>query len=123
MKLSELGPLMARRRDSGLSFGRFRADPEPASLEWPDDVLEQFLFDHGDNAHFVYDYGNIDLRDLARTRLAYSAALESGPVPPPGSLVGRGRPAAGGGRAAWRWRRRARAARGRWCRRCAAGSW
>ncbi|MFG2866100.1 hypothetical protein [Streptomyces sioyaensis] len=65
MKLSDLGPLMARRRDRGLSYGRFRADPELASLEWPDDVLEQFLFDHGDNAPFVYDYGSIDLRDIA----------------------------------------------------------
>ncbi|SOE16251.1 hypothetical protein SAMN06272775_7165, partial [Streptomyces sp. 2323.1] len=61
MKLSDLGPLMARRRDGGLSYGRFRTDPELASLEWPDDVLEQFLFDHGDNAPFVYDYGSIDL--------------------------------------------------------------
>ncbi|GAA2919676.1 MULTISPECIES: hypothetical protein [Streptomyces] len=64
MKLSDLSPLMARRQDGSLSFDRFRLDPVLASLQWPDDVLEQFLFDHGDNAAFVYDYGGIDLREV-----------------------------------------------------------
>jgi hypothetical protein len=64
MKLSDLSPLMARRHDGGLSYDRFCAAPELASLAWPDDVLEQFLFDHGDNAAFVHDYGSIDLRDV-----------------------------------------------------------
>ncbi|MFD7499211.1 hypothetical protein ACFV8T_44430 [Streptomyces sp. NPDC059832] len=63
MKLSDLSPLMARR-EGGLSYDRFRADPALASLQWPDDVLEQFLFDHGDNAAFVYDYDSIDLREV-----------------------------------------------------------
>ncbi|MGW3192731.1 hypothetical protein ACWDBT_33385 [Streptomyces ardesiacus] len=64
MKLSDLSPLMARRDNGGLSYDRFRADPALASLHWPDDVLEQFLFDHGDNAAFVHDYGGIDLREV-----------------------------------------------------------
>ncbi|GHD34982.1 hypothetical protein GCM10010313_82060 [Streptomyces violarus] len=64
MKLSDLSPLMARRQDGGLSYDRFRVDPALASLQWPDDVLEQFLFDHGDKAAFVYDYGGIDLHDV-----------------------------------------------------------
>lgn len=64
MKLSDLSPLMARRQDGGLSFARFRADPALVALQWPDDVLEQFLFDHGDNAAFVRDYGGIDLREV-----------------------------------------------------------
>ncbi|WP_405503235.1 hypothetical protein OG501_37820 [Streptomyces niveus] len=64
MKLSDLSPLMERRKDGGLSYDRFRADPALAALHWPDDVLEQFLFDHGDNGAFVYDYGGIDLRDV-----------------------------------------------------------
>lgn len=55
---------MARREVGGLSFDRFRADPALASLQWPDDVLEQFLFDHGDNAAFTFDYGDIDLRGV-----------------------------------------------------------
>lgn len=64
MKLSDLGPLMARRQDGGLSYDRFRVDPALAALQWPDDVLEQFLFDHGANTPFVIDYGGIDLRDI-----------------------------------------------------------
>ncbi|MFF7290229.1 hypothetical protein [Streptomyces griseorubiginosus] len=64
MQLSDLSPLMARRQDGGLSFSRFRADPALVSLHWPDDVLEQFLFDHGDNAAFVHDYGGIDLLEV-----------------------------------------------------------
>jgi hypothetical protein len=64
MKLSDLGPLMARRDDGGLSYDRFRVDPAPALLQWPDDVLKQFLFDHGDNAAFLYDYDGIDLSEI-----------------------------------------------------------
>lgn len=64
MKLTDLSLLLARRVDGGLSFARFRADPALSTLQWPDDVLEQFLFDHGDNAAFVYDYGGVDLREI-----------------------------------------------------------
>ncbi|EDY46156.1 hypothetical protein [Streptomyces sp. SPB074] len=66
MKLEDLSPLMKRRRAGGLDYGydRFRADPAVASLQWPDDVVEQFLYDHGDNAPFVTDYGSIDLHNL-----------------------------------------------------------
>ncbi|MCG0284006.1 hypothetical protein [Streptomyces sp. PSAA01] len=64
MKLSDISPLMARRQDGGLSYDGFRADPALASLHWPDDVIEQFLFDHGDNGAFVSDYGGIDLHEV-----------------------------------------------------------
>ncbi|MFJ3099132.1 hypothetical protein [Streptomyces hydrogenans] len=66
MKLKDLGPLMARRRAGGLSYDydRFRADPMVATLRWPDDVLEQFLYDFGDNPAFVNDYGSVDLRAI-----------------------------------------------------------
>ncbi|MGW1362169.1 hypothetical protein ACWCQP_32725 [Streptomyces chartreusis] len=66
MKLSDFSLLMARRRDGGLSYSydQFCVDSALACLPWPDDVLEQFLFDHGDNAAFLYDYGGIDLRDI-----------------------------------------------------------
>ncbi|MFF3788317.1 hypothetical protein [Streptomyces sp. NPDC001933] len=42
----------------------FRADPALTAPQWPEDVLEQFLFDHGDNGAFVNGYGGIDLRDV-----------------------------------------------------------
>ncbi|MFF5977114.1 hypothetical protein ACFY7C_37040, partial [Streptomyces sp. NPDC012769] len=66
MKLKDLGPLMARRQAGGLSYDYdyFRADPLVAPLQWPDDVLEQFLYDFGDNPAFVNDYGRIDLRAI-----------------------------------------------------------
>ncbi|MFF5393352.1 hypothetical protein ACFY5H_34470 [Streptomyces sp. NPDC013012] len=66
MKLEDLISLMKRRRADGLSYSydRFRVDPAVALLRWPDDALEQFLYDHGDNAAFVDDYGSIDLREI-----------------------------------------------------------
>lgn len=65
VKLEDLSPLMKRRRAGGLSYGydRFRVDPVVAPLQWPDDVLEQFLYDFGDD-HFVTDYGSIDLCEI-----------------------------------------------------------
>ncbi|MFB6784501.1 hypothetical protein ACFCX0_46385 [Streptomyces sp. NPDC056352] len=64
MQLLDLDPLMVRRRDNGLSLVDFRVHPAIASLQWPDDVVEQWLFDHGDNASFLRDYGGIDLREV-----------------------------------------------------------
>lgn len=40
-------------------------NPVIASLQWPDDVVEQFLYDHGDNGAFVYDYRGVDLAKVA----------------------------------------------------------
>ncbi|MFB7198291.1 hypothetical protein [Streptomyces sp. NPDC056240] len=64
VKLSDLSSLMARCDDGGLSYDSFRVDPALTLLQWPDDVLKQFLFDHGDNAAFVYGYGGIDLFEI-----------------------------------------------------------
>lgn len=64
MKLGDLSPLMARRQDGGLSFARFCVDPALTPLQWPDDVLRQWLFDHGDDGAFLFDYGGIDLREV-----------------------------------------------------------
>ncbi len=63
---------MARRQDGGLSFDRFRADPALAALQWPDDVLRDFLFEHGD--YFVDDYGDIELRAITWKLEAIPAA-------------------------------------------------
>lgn len=40
MKLSDLQPVMTRRREEDISYSCFRADPALATLDWPDDVLE-----------------------------------------------------------------------------------
>ncbi|MER6017731.1 hypothetical protein [Streptomyces anulatus] len=64
MKLTDLRPLVARRRDGALSFDGFRTEPTLAALRWPDDVLEPFPFDHGDNTAFVKAYNTIDLHTI-----------------------------------------------------------
>jgi hypothetical protein len=35
-----------------------------SSLGWPDDVVEQFLYDHADNIGFLRDYGDLDLSKI-----------------------------------------------------------
>ncbi|MFE4654747.1 hypothetical protein [Streptomyces sp. NPDC056707] len=67
MKLTDLRPLFARRVECGLAFtfGEFRADPALAALDWPDYVLEQFLYEHGGSHQpFEEDYGSIDLERI-----------------------------------------------------------
>jgi hypothetical protein len=34
------------------------------ALGWPDDVLEQWLYDHSDIGAFLHDYGTVDLSQL-----------------------------------------------------------
>jgi hypothetical protein len=63
MKLADLTVLMERRRD-GLSLEEFCADPMIVSLQWPGEVVEQFLYDHGDNGSFLRDYGKVDLSGI-----------------------------------------------------------
>ncbi|MBD0675672.1 hypothetical protein [Streptomyces sp. CBMA156] len=66
MNLGDLQGLMARRRaGSGLSLSEFCADPLIAALRWPEDVVEQWLYDHGDNGAFQRDYGHVDLARIA----------------------------------------------------------
>ncbi|MFC7869455.1 hypothetical protein ACFU5B_37375 [Streptomyces murinus] len=67
MNLNDLTPLMKRRQDGGFGFERFRADPALTGLLWPDDVLRDFLFEHGDYGPFVADYGHVDLSTITWT--------------------------------------------------------
>ncbi|MFD4955195.1 hypothetical protein [Streptomyces sp. NPDC058451] len=74
MNLNELSSLMECRQDGGLSFERFRAVPSLAALHWPDDVLRDFLFEHGDHGPFVDDYGHLDLSAITWTPETIPAA-------------------------------------------------
>ncbi|WP_250305413.1 hypothetical protein [Streptomyces sp. A 4/2] len=77
MKLADLRDLMRRRRADyglGLSFDDFRVDPMVASLRWPADVVEQFLYDHGDHGPFQRDYRNVDLTSIVWTLETVTAA-------------------------------------------------
>ncbi|MET9403343.1 hypothetical protein [Kitasatospora sp. NPDC002965] len=73
MQLGDLEGLMVRRR-AGLGLGDFLADPMIAPLRWPDDVVEQWLYDHGDNGSFQRDYGHIDLAGILWSLEAVTAA-------------------------------------------------
>lgn len=44
-------------------------------LEWPDDVTEQWLYDHSGNEAFLEDYGGVDLRRI-RWALEVLPAME-----------------------------------------------
>ncbi|MEY9969485.1 hypothetical protein ABIA33_007573 [Streptacidiphilus sp. MAP12-16] len=61
MNLVDLADLTASGRNNETSFEAFRASPMITSLQWPDDVVEQFLYDHGNYPPFLLDYGRVDL--------------------------------------------------------------
>ncbi|MFJ4922969.1 hypothetical protein [Streptomyces sp. NPDC088725] len=56
---------MARRQAGGspYNYSQFRDEPALTALQWPDDALEQFPFDHGDDGAFAHDYGGTDLHN------------------------------------------------------------
>lgn len=64
VKLADFAGLSASYRENGRCFERFRAHPMVSSLQWPDDVIEQFLYDHGNNDDFLCDYGDVELAHI-----------------------------------------------------------
>ncbi|MFI6536756.1 hypothetical protein ACIBHY_30195 [Nonomuraea sp. NPDC050547] len=66
MRLDEFTKLAVSCRERlGVGFQGFRTDGKVMSLKWPDDVVEQFLYDHADNDGFLRDYGDVDLAAVA----------------------------------------------------------
>lgn len=61
VRLADFADLAVSCRESRLRFEGFRTDALVSSLRWPDDVVEQLLYDHADNDAFLRDYGDIDL--------------------------------------------------------------
>jgi len=61
VKLSDVADLMASRQGIGMTYEAFNTHPTISELHSPADVVEQFLYDHGDNYNFLIDYGHIDL--------------------------------------------------------------
>jgi hypothetical protein len=61
MHLADFASTAATCRESRFRFEEFRQNPAVMDLGWPDDVLEQLLYDHADNAAFLKDYGRVDL--------------------------------------------------------------
>lgn len=53
-------------RESLAGLSAFLGDPATEGLRhWPDDVLEQWLYDHADHKAFLEDYGHVDLTTIA----------------------------------------------------------
>ncbi len=61
----------------------FRTADRVLDLGWPDDVAEQWLYDHSDKEPFLQDYGDVDLSrihwDLEALQAAAIALLPTGP--------------------------------------------
>jgi hypothetical protein len=70
MRLRDLSRLAVSSRECAEEFAGFRANALVQSLNWPDDVVEQLLYDHADNVGFLRDYGHIDL-----SRVTWGAEL------------------------------------------------
>lgn len=54
-------------------FAEFKRAGKVASLGWPDDVLEQFVFDHGRKHGFQAAYGHLDLMKLTWSTRSFTA--------------------------------------------------
>jgi len=65
LRLADLGPLAEECRESGVGFSGFKRDGRVKILGWPDDVTEQWLYDHGNNVQFLRDYGRVRLDTIA----------------------------------------------------------
>lgn len=54
----------SRCREHGGGLTEFLRLDQVARLHWPDDVVEQWLYDHAGNASFRKDYGLVDLSEI-----------------------------------------------------------
>lgn len=61
VRLASFAPVAQTCRESESGFGAFLRHPKVLGLQWPADVLEQWLYDHADNGAFLQDYGDVDL--------------------------------------------------------------
>ena len=83
MYLADFTALAEASRESGRGFTAFRAADRVLGLGWPDDVAEQWLYDHSDKEPFLKDYGHVILSriswDLEVLRAVDIAAMPTGP--------------------------------------------
>ncbi len=64
MRLRDFSGLAQHCRESRFGFEEFRQQSLVASLGWPADVLEQWLYDHADKVRFLQDYENVELSQV-----------------------------------------------------------
>lgn len=68
LRLTDFIPLVRQHTENSLlsrqsALRQFLVEPIVSSLDWPDDVVEQWIFDHAE--HFEADYGRIDLGNIS----------------------------------------------------------
>lgn len=63
--LADFTDLSRRCRERGGRLAEFLQHDRVVALQWPDDVVEQWLYDHSDKNAFLVDYGHIDLSAVA----------------------------------------------------------
>lgn len=63
--LSDFGDLSQDCRGQGGGLSRFLRADVVRALEWPDDVVEQWLYDHSVHGPFLIDYEHLDLTSLS----------------------------------------------------------
>ncbi|MTB70927.1 hypothetical protein GGG17_02855 [Arsenicicoccus sp. MKL-02] len=68
MYIQDFKALSVRCIENFTGLREFLADPTVKALGWPDDVVEQLLYDHARNGALQMDYGHIDLNDLTWSR-------------------------------------------------------
>ncbi len=68
VRLADIVEPARAAHDVAGGLAAFHADPAVSALRhWPEDVIEQWLYDHAEHAPFQADYGHIDLSSLAWT--------------------------------------------------------
>lgn len=65
---------LPRPGDGRANFSTFQAEIAARNIQWPSAVIEQFLFDHGCNHHFVEQYGHLDLEHIEWTLKSITAS-------------------------------------------------
>lgn len=70
-------------RESGGGFNAFRKTRQVIDLQWPGDVVEQWLYDHSGYGPFLRDYADVDLTrikwGLEAVQAVEIAAMPTGP--------------------------------------------
>jgi hypothetical protein len=81
MALADFTALAEASLESGRGFTAFRTANRVLGLGWPDDVAEQWLYDHSEEPFLQY-YGDVDLSrvrwDLEALQAADIAAMPTG---------------------------------------------
>lgn len=65
MRLKHYSELAQLCHENGEGFAGFLRHEIVSLLRWPDDVLEQWIYDHAGNDSFLKDYGDVDLPRVA----------------------------------------------------------